>query len=197
MEDIIEEATEYRTLMIGDFHEGLYRLNAALAVLGWLESKEYSFDALDALVQAVSGTDVSEDLSDEEQIVYAETMTSVGDCLVYFGADPVTVQEMFDEEDADRAARIAEFINESPEFVKMADTDLIESFVTGKNTTVEEAMVKKVVNGKIKWVKKKLKKKRMSSAQKAGLKKARRKANSGAAKRNRAKSMKKRKALGM
>ena len=193
----MEETMEYRTLTIGDFVEGQYRQNAAIAVLAWLEAKEYSFDALDALVQAVSGTDSSEDLSDEEQTVYGETMTSAGDFLVYCGADPVQVQVMLDQEDSDRAARLAEFINEHPDFVKMADVDLIESFIVGKSNVIEEAMVKKIVNGVAKWVKKRIKKRRMSSAQKAALKKARKKANTGAAKRNRAKSLKKRKALGI
>lgn len=192
----MEETAEYRTLMIGDFHEGLYRQNAALAVLAWLEAKEFSFDALDALVQGVTGTD-DDELDDEEEMVYRETMTSVGDFLAYCGADAGAVQEMLDTEDSDRAARIAKFINEHPAFLAKADVDLIESFIMGRDNTVEEAMVKKVVNGVVKWVKKRTKKKRMSSAQKAALKKARRKANTGTAKRARLKSMLKRKKLGL
>ncbi|MFH2130428.1 MAG: hypothetical protein ABIK68_08645, partial [bacterium] len=173
----MSEKSEYRAINIGDFYEGQYRQNAALAVIAWLDAKEYSFDALDALVQGVSGT-ADEEAGPEQQRVYEETFNSVADFLIMCGADSEAVQELFETGDADRAQRMAKFIIENPAFVEKTDFDLMNTFIVGNssNDAIEEGLVKKVVDVKVKWVRKKLKKVRMSSAQKAGLKKARRKA---------------------
>ena len=189
---------EYRVINISDFYEGKIRENAAVAVLAFLEAKEYSFDALDAIVQGITATN-DEDAGPEQQKVYEETFSSVADFLIMCGADPQAVEELFETGDADRAQRMANFIVENPAFVEKSDFDLLNTFIAGNNANgaVEEGLVKKVVDGKVKWVRKKLKKKRMSSAQKAGLKKAQRKANTGAAKRKRLKSMQKREKQGL
>ncbi|MCP4752649.1 MAG: hypothetical protein GY866_17320 [Proteobacteria bacterium] len=185
-----------RNINLTDFYEGQYRMLAASAALAWLDGKDYTFDALDAIVQDACDIDETSEMTDEEQTFYAETFESVADFLVNCGADSDAVAAFLGEESDDRGLRLAGHVTESPSFLNKTDNDLIENFISG-GEMIEEKVVKKIVGGKVKWVKKKLKKKRLSSAQRAGLKKARRKGKSGATKRKRLKSLKKRKSLGM
>jgi len=187
-----------RQINIQDFHEGLYRFNAATVVLAWLDDKDFSFDALDTLVQEATEMDCEEKLDEAQMTVYSETFESVGDFLVQCGADPEAVQDFFNEECDDRGIRLASHVLDSPKWVEQADTALVESFIAGEEgETIQEA-VEKVIRGGKKIMKKvRKKKRRMSGAQRSALKKARRKSNTGAAKRNRMKSMKKRSSMGL
>lgn len=188
----------YRPINIGDYYEGKLRENAAVAVLAWLYAGEYSFEALDALVQGASAT-ADIDIGPDQEYIWNETWNSVADFLIMCGAEPEAVQELFDSGDADRAQRMANFVKENPAFIEKSDQYLAATFISGGDPSgiLEEGMTRKVVDGVVKWVRKKHKIKRMSSAMKRGLEKARKMAQSGMAKLKRMKSMKKRKSAGL
>jgi|SaaInl8_200m_RNA_FD_contig_31_461673_length_1535_multi_7_in_0_out_0_2 hypothetical protein len=190
-----------RRINLENFDEGLYRQNGAIAALAWLDQADNTYSALDAFVQEATDLDIDEDLTADEQIVYAETFDAATDFLMFCGDAKNTeaVLNFMEEECDHRGLKLASAINDSPSFCNKGDEALRDAFIKGEGDTllVEEAVEKVVRDGK-KVVKKiRLKKKKLSSAQRAGLKKARRKAHSGAAKRNRTKSLKKRKSLGI
>lgn len=181
-----------------DFFEGLYRQNAATAVMAWLDGKDYTFDALDSLVQEITCTDDDEKLDEESQTIYAETYDAIGDCLVHFGCDPQAVHAFLEEESDDRGLRLGSYLEDSPDFQERTDYDLIDTFITGEGgEIVQEAIERVIRDGQLVTKKKRKKKRRLSGAQRAGLAKARRKSNTGAAKRNRMKSMKRRSSRGL
>lgn len=191
MDNLILEAAE--TQLRGD---------AMSAALTWVDDGDWSYEALDALLEDMASdsdeddeSDDDEDMTDDEQEHYEALTDTVLDALVSLGGDADNI-ELALSGDEDAAQRLGKHLSSRLDNVTKDDDDLVSEFSVG-GELVMEAMKKVVRNGKTKWVrKKKRRKKRRTAAQRAALKKARRKSGRSSAKRSRKRSMRRRRQMG-
>ncbi len=193
-EEILDAAAE-------DFGSASVRSMAMAAALTFIEGDDYSFSAIDALMQGAADVDGDGEVSEDEEDIYNDMIEATCEAFAELGADKDQIKEFIEGEDDKKGAAMGAALSKGMDSQVLDDAGLICRFAVAENLEegiiLDAAKVKRVVNGKFKMVRKPLKKKRLSSAQKAGLKKARRKSNTSKAKMKRAKSMKMRKARGI
>jgi hypothetical protein len=182
----------------GAFAGQQQRAAAMATVLTWLDEKDFSFDAINALVIGMVDLDGDDEIGDDEEQDYNEFLACVGTALTKLGASPENVTSFLDDEEDDQGGKLGKFLGKKLDGVSVDDNQLVTRYATATGSeSIFESTTKVVRNGQIVLKKKRVKKYRMSAAQRQALKKARRKSHSAAAKRNRAKSMRMRKKRGL
>ena len=182
----------------GSFSDIETRTRAMSAVLTWVEEGEYTYDALDETVIAVSDLDGDFDISEEEELAYSDIWGDVPYALLTLGATMEDVQAVVDgqgKEADDAAARIGAALKESLDNEEDSDIDIINDFALGDDDIFESAegntkRVKVIRDMKPVFIKKRIsgKKKRLSALEKARNRKASRKSHAAGVERRRAKS---------
>ena len=212
---------------IGDFADKQLRSAAMSVALSWVSGGDFSFDALDILVQGVADLDEDGEVGDVEEDYYNDLLAGVAEALIALGGDSDNVLGFFDSEDAEAGAKLGVFLSDALDGVSVDDDTIITNFAMGGDIILEGIgdlavktaatagrvvgayhaakagnykTVKAIVNGKL--VRKSVRRKgapkvRLSAAQRLGLKKARRKATTSAAIKLRSRSLKKRKSMGL
>ncbi|MBF0121716.1 MAG: hypothetical protein HQK79_23040, partial [Desulfobacterales bacterium] len=181
---------------IDDFANKSLKNDAMSIALSWINSKDYSFGALDVLVQGMADIDGSGNISTEEEDYYNQLFMTVGDALALLGADADGIASFLNDEKDEAGLKIGEFLSAKMDEIQDDDDTIISNFVVSTDQIFES--MKKVIRGGVKtWVKKKIRPKKISSAQRMALKQARLKAHTATAIRARKKSMKIRKKMGM
>ena len=191
---IFEEAADAGSM--DDFATKQTRSQAMSCVLAWVESGDYTFEALAGSAEAIADLDGDEEFSEDEEDYYNELLAEIAFALTSLGADAENVQSFMDEEDDAAGEKIGEFLSGKMADVPDEDEEIIANYAIS-NQPIMESMIKVIRAGKVTLKKKRIRKVKLSAAQKAGLKKARRKAFTGAAKLKRKKSMKIRAKRGM
>ncbi len=197
----------------------MVRRDAMAAALTWVDDGDYSFDALDNLVQGllfdglgddeppesddpesdpVLDNDKSEYLSLTEDDIgaYNYKLGLVADSLAELGGCAKNIEEFVNDACDEAGDKLGTHILGRLDSSDMSDDDLIDGYAVG-GQLIMDATERKVIDGKLVWKKKPLRKKKLSAKQRAALKKARKKANSGAAKKAREKAMRLRKQRGV
>lgn len=178
-----------------DFASKVERSEAMAVALQWLEDGEFTYDSLDSLIYGMAASELDHEPDEDsgcDEDVYNEYLNKTANALVELGANPSSVQSLFENEDDEAADIIGNKLTMTLDSLKDDDDTLITNYAVGG--MILDASAKKVVrDGVVAWIKKPIKKRKMTSAQKAALKKARRKAHSASAKRKRKKSRKVRK----
>ena len=193
-ESIFEAAAKDRDV---DGFAGQQLKSAAMATaLVFVEEKDFTFEALDALVVGMVDLDGDEEVGDDEEQDYNDLLSGVADAFIELGASPENVAAFIDDEDDEQGEKLGKFLAKKLADVSIDDNQIISRYAT-RSGAVFEAAKKVVRNGKVILKKKRVKKYRMSAAQRQALKRARRKSNTAAARRNRAKAMRVRKQRGL
>ena len=187
--EMVTEAA--KEMAVDDLAEQQIRSMAMGAALAWIDDGEYTFDAMDSLVEGLSDLDESEELSDDEMVVYNDLMTAVGMALEELGADPAMIESALTGDD-EAATELGYYLEEKMEEMELDDDELVSEFST-KAALITEGVKRVIRDGKVKYIRTNRRKRKMTAKQKAALKKARMKANTSAAKLARKKSMKLRK----
>ena len=187
--EMVTEAA--KEMAVDDLAEQQVRAMAMGAALAWIDDGEYTFDAMDSLVEGLSDLDDSEELSDDEMVVYNDLMTAVGMALEELGADSAMIESALTGDD-EAATELGYYLEEKTEEMELDDDELVSEFST-KAALITEGVKRVIRDGKVKYIRTNRRKRKMSAKQKAALKKARMKANTSAAKLARKKSMKLRK----
>lgn len=201
---------------VDEYSEASRRIEAMSAVLAWFEEGDYTYTSLDETVIAVADLDGDFEITEAEEIMYADIWNEVPNALLTLGADKSDVQELIDGpgEVADKAAaRIGKDISEKLEKEEADDNSLIAGFAFGEEAILESVSHDASLHGILEATYKRTKVFRQgqmevinkrtsghvqqSAAQRAVLKKARRKAHNAAAELQRQKTMKVRKQHGM
>lgn len=169
------------------------RGSAMTIALAFVEEGDFTFEAIDSLIQGYADLDGDGDVSEDEQMVYEELVSDVCDALVKMGGSKEEIAGFFESEDDSKGAALGEKLKDAMNDEVMDDATIIAQFSVSDDVLVDPitdaSKERKIVNGKAKWVKKKLKRRKpLSSARRQALKKARRKAHTGAAKMKRKKS---------
>lgn len=193
----IFEAADPDSRGVEDLADRQIRSAAMATVLGWIEGKDFSFDALDALVVGMVDFDGDEDVGEDEEADYNDLLSMVADAMVRLGAKPENVKAFIDDEDAEAGDKLGKRLTDKLDGVSLEDDELVTRYAMRSGEAILEATVKTIRDGKVVLKKKRIKKVRLSAAQRAALKKARRKANTGAARLARKKSMRIRKQRGL
>lgn len=193
----IFEAVASEDAAIDDFAGMQTRAQAMGAVLTWVEERDFSFDAIDALAQGMADLDGDGELDDDEMGELDSLYVSMADAFAALGADRANVEAFIGNQEDAQGKKLGEFLSGKLDDVKEDDDLLVSRFAVGRSLIMEAGRKKVIRNGKVKWIKKRTKKKRLSAAQRAALKKARRKSHTSAARRSRAKAMRVRKSRGM
>jgi len=180
-----------KEMAVDDLAEQQIRSMAMGAALAWIDDGEYTFDAMDSLVEGLSDLDESEELSDDEMVVYNDLMTGVGMALEELGADTAMIESALTGDD-EAATELGYYLEEKMEEMELDDDELVSEFST-KAALITEGVKRVIRDGKVKYIRTNRRKRKMTAKQKAALKKARMKANTSAAKLARKKSMKLRK----
>lgn len=182
--------------LITEAAEGALRGEAMGAVLSWVEDGDWSFEALDSVLEGMASDSDDDDLTDDEQEHYDAIWETVAEALESLGAESASIDSLYEEDD-DAAQALGKFLASALDEVTKDDDDLVSEFAVG-GQLVLEATRRVVRGGKSKRVRKRRKKKRRRTAsQRASLKKARRKSHNSGARRSRKKSMRRRKSMGM
>ncbi|MDX5979647.1 hypothetical protein [Vreelandella alkaliphila] len=181
--------------LIAEAAENTLRSEAMGAVLTWLDEGDWSFDALDSLLEGLASSTDEEELTDEEAEHYEALWETTEEALKSLGAEAGSISQLFEEND-DAAQALGKHLSAKLDDITKSDDDLVSEFGVGGQLILESG--KRVIrNGELRRIpRRRRRKRRMTSAQRAALKKARRKANTSAAKRSRAKSMRRRKQMG-
>lgn len=199
-ESVLEDA-------VSNVSDAQIRSDAMSAVLGWIESGEYTYDDLDSAILEVADLNGDLEIGEDEEEYYSDMWATVADALATLGADKADIQALYDGpgEDADKAgSRIGAALSKKMDEVKEDDNDIIMAFSMNSDAVLESAeegyngiyegvfkWMKKVVGGIVQRVHKRISGhgKKQTAAQKAALKKARHFAQTGAAKIKRQKSI--------
>lgn len=200
-ESILEDA-------VSNVSEAQVRSDAMSAVLGWIESGEYTYADLDNAILEVADLNGDLEIGEDEEEYYSDMWATVADALSTLGADKGDIQALYDGpgEDADKAgARIGADLSKKMDEVKEDDNDIILAFSMSNQAVLESAgegyegiyegvfkWMKKVVGGVVERVHKRVSGhgKKLTAAAKAALKKAQHFAQTGMAKIKRLKSFK-------
>jgi len=184
---------------VSDFADMQTRAQGMGLALVWLEDRDHTFSALDALAVGMADVDGDSEITEDEEEGYNDMLSAVGAALVSLGASADNVKTFVDDEDDAAGKKLGKYLSKKMDGVESDDDDLVAGFAVSNDFILEAAYrrVKTAVNGKIVFKKKRLRPKRLSAKQRAALKKARRKANNGAARKKRAKAMRLRKSRGL
>jgi len=181
-----------------DFAEKQLRAMAMSTALVWLDEKDFTFDAVNALVIGMVDADGDDEISDDEEEDYNNLLEGTGEALIRLGASRENVMAFMDDEDDAQGAKLGSYLVKKLDGISIDDNQLITRYATSvESDAILESTIKVVRDGKLTLKKKRIKKYKMSSAQRQALKKARRKSNSSAARRGRAKAMRIRKKRGI
>jgi hypothetical protein len=188
-------AAEMDTL-IAEAAENTLRSEAMGAVLTWLDEGDWSFEALDSLIEGLASDTDEEELTDDENEHYEALWETAEDAMVSLGAEKSSISRLLEEDD-DAAEALGKHLTARLDDVAKSDDDLVSEFGVG-GELVLEATQRVVRNGETRRVpKKRRRKRRQTPAQRASLKKARRKAHSSGARRSRSRSNRRRKQAGL
>lgn len=174
------------------------RSEAMGIALTWIEEGEYTFDAIDWLVEGIvtdESEDEDQDLTPDEVEHYDSIMEILPVALKSLGGNAENIAKLLDHEDDGEGAELGKHLAKKLDETTKDDDDLVAEFAAGGEMILES--LRMVRDGKVVRKRRKLRKRRMSSAQRAALKKARRKAHTSGARRARKKSMKIRSKRGM
>lgn len=187
--------TEMDTL-IAEAAENTLRSEAMGAVLTWLDEGDWSFDALDSLLEGLASSTDEEELTDDETEHYEALWETTEEALKTLGAESGSISGLLEEDD-EAAQKLGKHLSAKMDDLTKSDDDLVSEFGVGGQLVLESTQ-RVIRGGEMRRVpRRRRRKRRMTPAQRAALKKARRKANTSAAKRSRAKSMRRRKSMGM
>lgn len=172
------------------------RTEAMSAVLTWVEDGDWSYDALDTLIEGMaSDGDDEDELTDDEQAQYDALWEAAEEALVSLGADSANIDATLEGSD-DAAEKLGKHLGEKLDNITKSDDDLVAEFGAG-GQLVMEASERVIRNGETRRrPKRRKRKRRMTAKQRAALKKARRKAHNSSARRSRKRSMRRRKQMG-
>ncbi|MAK43176.1 MAG: hypothetical protein CMN80_03350 [Spongiibacter sp.] len=171
-------------------------LESAAAVDEWIETTEDDLedgetfaDRFASLMIGIADPDIDGELTADDQEIVSMATEAAADYLSSQGVDDDDIDLLINDNDADAAERIQDYL-----------VNNMEDGATFDSAAFDAAYKKKQVvrNGKKVWVKKRVSGTvRLSPKQKMALKKAQRKANSSAARMKRLKSNKARKKMGL
>ncbi|MGP9633793.1 hypothetical protein ACT3R7_12070 [Halomonas sp. AOP43-A1-21] len=197
---IVESAPRERSesemdALIAEAAENTLRSEAMGGVLTWIDEGDWSFEALDSLIEGLASSTDEEELTDDETEHYEALWETVEEALKSLGAETGSINQLLEEDD-EAAQALGKHLSAKLDDISKSDDDLVSEFGVGGQLILESG--KRVIrNGEVRRIpRRRRKKRRMTSAQRAALKKARRKSNTSAAKRSRAKSMRRRKQMG-
>lgn len=181
--------------LIAEAAENTLRTEAMGAVLTWLEEEDWSFDALDSLLEGLASSTDEEELTDDETEHYEALWETTEEALKSLGAETGSITRLLEEDD-DAAQALGKHLASKLDDITKSDDDLVSEFGVGGQLILESG--KRVIrNGEVRRVpRRRRRKRRQTPAQRAALKKARRKAHSSGARRSRSKSMRRRKQMG-
>ena len=186
--------TEVDALIV-EAAENSLRTEAMGAVLTWVEDGDWSFDALDSLLEGLASDTDDEDLTDDEQEHYEALWETAYEALGLLGASDGNIEQVANGDD-DAAEKLGKFLAGKLDNITKDDDDLIAEFGVGGNLVLESGR-RVIRNGETRRMPKRRKRKRrMTAKQRAALKKARRKAHNSGARRSRKRSMRRRKQMG-
>lgn len=190
---VLDSATE-------DMAEKQMRSDAMSAALSFIEGRDFTQDALTALVSGLADVDKDGKISEEEREAYEELMHMTAEALVSLGAAEGAVREFLEAETPDEAdesgQKLGSQLQEKLDATEADDDQLITEYAL-RQTAVMDATKRVVKDGKVVLKRVPTRKRRLSAAQRAALKKAQQKSHGAAARRARAKAMKIRKSRGM
>lgn len=177
--------------------EKIGRANAMATVLTWIEEGDFSFEALDGIVQGLA--DIDKDGDDDETEYYRDILSDVADAMIMLGASEAATTAFLEEGSGGES--LGGLLKERMDSNDLDDYELVGRFSDSvRHDTAMDAVYRKkrvVRNGVVKIVKRALTRVVLSAAQKAGLRKARKKANTGMAKMRRKRSIKARQKRGL
>lgn len=173
------------------------RSQAMAVVLTWVDEKDFSIGALDAIAQGIADVDGDGELDEAETEELDSMFDAIAEAIVSLGGDQSAVDTFIADGDDDSGKRLGEFLSSKLDEMDADDDLLVSRFAVGESLIAEAAARRVVRNGQIRWIKKRTTKIRLSAAQRAALKKARRKAHTGAARIARKKAMKVRQQKGL
>lgn len=200
---VFESAGESRSeaemdALILEAAETQLRSEAMGAVLTWVDDGDWSFDALDSLLEGLAAdeSDDEEEMDDDEAEHYEALLDAAADALEALGGDSANVDAALAGDD-DAARKLGQHLANRLDNVTKSDDDLVSEFSVGGEMVVESTR-RVVRNGETRRVpRRRRRKRRMTAAQRAALKKARRRANSSSARRSRKRSMRRRRQMGL
>lgn len=183
--------------IIDQFGDQQLRASAMASALAWVESEDYTPDALTEIVSGMADVAIEDDITQPEEDYYDDLTRETAIALTALGAENRDVKTLFERQDEATALTVAQQIEDKLSTEPKDDGTLVAEYAISRPQPVMDKAVRKVIDGKIVLKKIPVRKRRMTAAQKAALKKARRKAHSAAAKRSRAKAMKLRSQRGL
>lgn len=182
--------------MIIEAAENSLRTEAMGAVLTWVEDGDWSYDALDALLEGLASDTDDDELTDDEQEQYEALWETAMEALESLGASESNIEQAVGGDD-DAAEKLGKFLAGKLDDVTKSDDDLVAEFGVGGSLVMESGR-RVIRNGETRRMPRRRKRKRrMTAAQRAALKKARRKAHNSGARRSRKRSMRRRKQMGL
>ncbi len=182
--------------MIIEAAENSLRTEAMGAVLTWVEDGDWTYDALDALLEGLASDTDDDELTDDEQEQYEALWETAIEALESLGASESNIEQAVGGDD-DAAEKLGNFLAGKLDDVTKSDDDLVAEFGVGGSLVMESGR-RVIRNGETRRMPRRRKRKRrMTAAQRAALKKARRKAHNSGARRSRKRSMRRRKQMGL
>lgn len=182
--------------MIIEAAENSLRTEAMGAVLTWVEDGDWSYDALDALLEGLASDTDDDELTDDEQEQYEALWETAMEALESLGASESNIEQAVGGDDG-AAEKLGKFLADKLDNITKDDDDLVAEFGVGGSLVMESSR-RVIRNGETRRMPRRRKRKRrMTAAQRAALKKARRKAHNSGARRSRKRSMRRRKQMGL